>query len=80
MNTKWMMGKLNVESATLMDDAEPHFTNLSNNNSWMIDHNPKEQIVALATQYEALQTEMTYLKSNQAHTVPNNHLLPLMLL
>ena len=62
------MGKINVESAGLMNDAELHFTNLSNNNGWMIDYNPKEQIVALTTQLEALKTKVTILKMNQAVT------------
>ena len=42
MNTKWMMREINVESTILMDGAELHFTNSSNNNGWTIDHNPKE--------------------------------------
>ena len=32
LNTKWMMGRINIDSAGLMDEAELHYTNLSNNN------------------------------------------------
>ena len=52
-----MMGKLNFDSAGLMDDTELHFTNMSNNNGWTVDHNTEEQIVALTTQLEALGNE-----------------------
>ena len=62
------MGKINVDLSGLMDEAEFHCTNLSNNNGWMIDYNPKEQIVALTTQLEALKTKVTILKMNQAVT------------
>ena len=50
--------------------AELHFTNLSNISGWTINHNPKEKIVALTTQLEALKTEMISLK-----TLPSKHLL-----
>ena len=32
LETKWMMGRMLIQSATLMDDAELHYTNLFNNN------------------------------------------------
>ena len=68
LNIKWMMGKIHVNSAGLMDEAKLHYMNLSNNNGWTIDHNPKELIMALTTQLEALKTEMISLMTNQAVT------------
>ena len=41
LDTKYMTGKIHVDLAGLMDEAEFHYTNLSNNNGWTIDHNPK---------------------------------------
>ena len=71
MNTKWMMAKINFDSTGLTNEAELHFMNLSNINGWTINHNPKEQVVALTTQLEVLTTVMTSLKKNQGVTPTN---------
>ena len=68
IETKWMMGRTVLTADSLMEDAELHYVNLSNNSKWILDHKPTEQIMALTTQLQSLQTELKSLKSAGAGT------------
>jgi hypothetical protein len=66
--TRWMMNKAKITSASLMDDASAYFVNLKNTGHWKTEISRNTQIIALTTQITALETKVTKLSSAKAPT------------
>jgi hypothetical protein len=66
--TRWMMNKAKITSASLMDDASAYFVNLKNTGNWKTEISRNTQIIALTTQITALETKVTKLSSAKAPT------------
>ena len=58
IETNWLMGKIDLDSASLIAEATLHCTNLANTNRWVAEYNPRDQIVALTTQIKTLEGKL----------------------
>ena len=58
IETNWLMGKIELDSASLIAEATLHYTNLVNTDRWVAEYNPRDQIVALTTQIKTLEGKL----------------------
>ena len=63
--TQWLMGKIVMDSTTLMDEATLYYTNLREAGNWKAEHGNKEQIVALSTQLKQLTEQLNSMKAEK---------------
>ena len=61
--TQWLMGKVVIDSASLMDEATLYYTNLKEAGDWKAEHGDKEQIIALSTQLKQLTEQLNSMKA-----------------
>lgn len=63
--TQWLMGKVVIDSASLMDEATLYYTNLKEAGDWKAEHGDKEQIIALSTQLKQLTEQLNSMKAGK---------------
>jgi len=69
--TRCMMNKAKITSASLMDDATAYFVNLKNMGTWKMEISRNTQIIALTTQISELETIVSKLSHVKAPTGPS---------
>ena len=60
--TQWLMGKVAIDFASLMDEATLYYTNLKEAGDWKAEYGDKEQIIALTTQLKQFTEQLNSMK------------------